>query len=95
MVTALSPSLPKFHFIRVRKWRGLWIAAPRIFWMARSGAFEIVSLSVPVQRLPAWPEWVETKRIMARLKKEPPQFIPQAKLSLNASRLPQVRKRRK
>jgi hypothetical protein len=55
-----------FHFIRVRKWRGLFIAAPRVFWRPASGEFVVLPSEVVGFKLAPWPEPVESGMIRAQ-----------------------------
>ena len=60
-----------FHFVKVRRWRGLFIVSPRIFWWPGSGEFDVLAPGLVVTGfwLPPWPEDLECEKIDARLGK--------------------------
>lgn len=57
---------PGWHFYRARKWRGLFIASRRVFWLPNSGEFTWPQ-NVTAFLLPPWPENVECRLIDSRL----------------------------
>ena len=56
MVRGLFGSGPQFWFIRARRYRGKWIASPRLVWKPKSGEFEILQDDVPILLTAALPE---------------------------------------
>ena len=53
-----------FHFYRVREWRGLLVAAKRVFWLPQSGEFDVL-FDATLFVLPPWPEEIECAKIDA------------------------------
>jgi hypothetical protein len=60
----LRGSCDRFHFYRVREWRGLLVASRRVFWLPVSGDFELLATAT-LFVLPPWAEAVECAKLDA------------------------------
>lgn len=62
-MSGLTARKSQWHFVRLREWRGLLIAAPRVFWMPHRGEFELL-FNATAFWLPKWSEQVESQKIL-------------------------------
>lgn len=68
MAGLFTPGWPNgsFHFFRVREWRGLLVASPKVFWLAPSAADFVLLYEQTYFVLPRFAEAVECAKIDAR-----------------------------
>ena len=58
-----------FHFYRVRMWQGVLVASRKVFWLARSGEFELLE-KAGVYRTHGFDEQTECRLIDAKIAKD-------------------------
>lgn len=64
-MASLFTDSPGYHFVKARWRKGKLIVSRRVFWRpTRASMFDIVDMKHVCELLPAWPEAVESRKIL-------------------------------